>query len=254
MSTDVTFQTEGGMVALVKNETNWGESGVVFGTGRGGNTDRWLIAEDTALTYLPEDKPPKAWVGDGQDYLAPTPALVSRLVVNRSPLILVPGDFPTSVYRGPQWLVAVNDRSKARVEEDKSYIFTTAIVGAVSLGVQLRFTITGVPGGSVVEPAVGLFNTKQNPGAWYYHRPAGGFPGDWSFRLQNPYFDTYLSIQVEYVPAAPGPLRTLFSEEATPYSRLVFTLAGEFGQFGYQNAEDLPPGTELVQKFGQRIV
>ena len=249
MPQDRTYQTVGAMLVGVKNDTNWG---MMHMPANFDSTPRRLSIEidSRSLSYLPRDKPPRAWT-PGVEYDFPSAHNNNQIPVYRATTVSSYQDNPfqsTSYYSGPQWFLAIMDRSKNTVEEDKTYTFTATLHSGFNMGIRFTVNIKGVSGGSTVEPGIGLLNTKQNPGAWYNHSPVGEFTGNWSFNVQHPNFDTLLTIGADYVEPFYG---QQFKGE-TLYSRLIFTLSGGLGQSKWYAAD--PNYHDLVNKCGQRIV
>ncbi|MEO1083460.1 MAG: hypothetical protein AAFY88_04400 [Acidobacteriota bacterium] len=251
MSRNLTFQSEGGMLVLVDNQTNWGESPWQDPPA----THRWLATGQTILTYEPKESPPTAW-SNGRQYDSPAAASISRIPRSGSSAPAGIASAAASIYYGPQRLWVIRDRGQPAVEPEKSYRFRTALLAEPNFGLQFAFTLRGVAGGSVVEPEFGLFNTPENPDSWFYARPSGAFTGSWSFRVRNPNFDTLLKVDVDYVEPGLGQwpgFQTANSGAPQAYSRLIFTLTGAVAQAA-TTLYSVPIEMDLLSRCGQSLV
>lgn len=192
MSNDPTFQKQGMLRVLFRNDSNW--SWLDMGKPRG------IPVAFNSIEYEPQGRPPPRWGAQQyrtQDGEAP------RFGTNMGDQSLCMGCFEA---------IDVLDMSNQSVVSGCQYLFRVTILPEI----QLFFMITGVNGGAVVLPGFGLFNLDTRPNAWTYITPEEVFTGYWQIGVLTPSFGATAWLSVENSPSrqyhgGPGQASLIFS-------------------------------------------
>lgn len=238
--TDPTLQSVGWLVVTAKNDLGYG---YLDSSGAHG-----LDIPRTALQYAPADAPPPAWSGN-QWQSGDTTAYPFGTFLPGNPLM-------GGRVAGLAQVAQVSDMSSNAVMLDKQYIFTSGNLDSgwpnPGLGIELLWTVTGVLGGSTLLPGFGFFNLIKAPNVWTYISPSS-FDGWWGVELRHSWFEAYVQLSVEYVPAG-----QLMVATPTPLvARLNYTIAGGWVTNGVgvpEPAAAVDRGEPVLELFGDDYV